>query len=177
MSKKNITSFKSVKLFLEKTAGKDAIPLLKIEERLRKPFNDELVANKMKLKVTSVRTILNRLHYRGIANYQKTRNKKTGWYSYTWKIDRKRVIELVIDEEIQALKRLEEDQQQSKDYSLFRCGECSEALPFEVAMEYNFKCPNCGKTMETVNGAEEERRTKKEANKIRREIKLLESLT
>ncbi len=103
---KNILKIPSVQEFIEKKAGKNAVELIKICHK-KKAIKDEEVANALKLKVTDVRTTLNRLHYRGIANYHKTKNKKTGWYSYTWSINTPKVVELVISEQKEEIEKLE----------------------------------------------------------------------
>ncbi len=171
MSKKLI-SFKIVKDFLENTAGEHALKFMNVQEKLGKKFNDEQVAEKMKLKVTQVRTILSRLHYRGISNYQKTRNKKTGWYSYTWEINRNRIVEILVEEQEEMLRNMKKRKNEVEGHSLFMCGEANcEALPFEVAAEYNFRCPSCGKVLEPVNSEKMRKEQDKQIKKIEKLIK------
>ena len=92
VTKKKLGNYPVVKSFLTGVAGEHAPKLIQIYEKDNSSIRDEEMAAKLGLKVTDVRTILNRLHYRGMANYQKKRNKKTGWYSYTWDIDTKRIL-------------------------------------------------------------------------------------
>ena len=115
MAKKKLTDIKSIETFLEKTAGAEAVEMVKIWQKNPTDFNDEDIAKKMGLKVTDVRTVLNRLHYRGISDYQKKRNKKTGWYSYTWCVNKKRIVELVTMEQEASLKKLEEIQKERQN--------------------------------------------------------------
>ena len=129
----------------------------------------------MKLKVTNVRTILNRLHYRGITNYDKTRDKQTGWYYYVWTFDVQRMVKLVIEEQSEEISFLEKKKLEIQEYSLFGCANC-DSVPFEVAMEYNFKCPNCGKTMESINQDLQKKKINKEINMLKKDKKDLETL-
>ena len=54
-------------------------------EQLSKPQHDEEIAADLDVKATVVRTILNDLHARSLVEYERTKNKKTGWYTYLWK--------------------------------------------------------------------------------------------
>jgi len=148
--------------FVRRLAGEEAVKVIMIYERKGRYVTDEELAEKMKLKVTEVRTILNRLHYRGIACYKKTKNSKTGWYSYTWGIKTKRIAELLLGEMVEKTEKLGAKQLVQSNYSLFSCdGEC-DTLPFEVAMEYDFKCPECGKTMKAVDAQKILKETEKQ---------------
>ena len=129
MPQKSITNLNLVKSFLDTVGGEDAIKLVKICERKRKDFTDEDVSKQMKMKVTEIRAILNRLHYRGIACYQKSRNQKTGWYNYTWSIKKCRIAELINEQQKENLTKLEEKRDLEADYNLFDCNNCSERLP------------------------------------------------
>ncbi|MCD6478825.1 MAG: hypothetical protein J7L44_02975, partial [Candidatus Diapherotrites archaeon] len=133
--------------FLHKNAGKDAVDVVDRLLNSKKPLKDEEIAEKIGLRVTEVRTILNRLHYRGIANYGKERDEKTGWYTYTWTIDKKRMVELIISELNEMIEKLEKEKKLQENYTMFTCEAGCVELPFEVAAEYNFKCPECGRDM------------------------------
>lgn len=136
-----------VQEFLENVGGEAAIGVATIYEKKGRHVTDEEIAKKMKLKVTEIRTVLNRLHYRGIACYKKTKNKRNGWYNYTWEIKKKRIVELVVEKQQENIEKLEAKQDFGKNYAFFSCkGSCS-IVPFEIAAEYQFKCPECGTTM------------------------------
>lgn len=167
MARKKIVNFLIAQDFLKRTAGDYAVDLVKICERSPNGCTDEAIGAKMKkLKITEIRTILNRLHYRGIACYQKTRNQKTGWYTYTWEIKPARVAELILEEQAEEIKKLERKMGFEVEYDFFSCGGRCEGVPFEIAAEYNFKCPECGKPTNLVNN-------KKRMRKLRRRVKIM----
>ncbi len=152
MGKKiRISTFPIVQEFLKSVGGDFAIGLVRICEKTNSRVTDEQLAKKMRLKVTEVRTILNRLHYRGIACYQKTKNKRTGWYSYTWNINSRRIVELLVDEQRESIEKLEKAQDFEKTYTYFSCRKKCASIPFEVAAEFQFKCPECNGIMEAVD--------------------------
>ena len=103
---KKLFENETIKGFFEKKIGEKAIPLIFIYSK-GKHLPEDKIAKKLSLKVTEVRTLLNKMHYWGIADYDKTRNKKTGWYNYDWHINYKRIIELLLQEQESQLKTLE----------------------------------------------------------------------
>ncbi|PIN99110.1 MAG: transcription factor [Candidatus Diapherotrites archaeon CG10_big_fil_rev_8_21_14_0_10_31_34] len=151
MAKKDILSNEMTKSFIIRVGGNDALSLIKVCESKNRKVTDEEVAKKTKLKITEVRAILNRLHYRGIACYDKKKNNQTGWYSYTWEIKTRRIAELIIEEQSEEIKKLEKKLEFEKDYVFFSCKTNCGNVPFEVAAEYQFRCPKCGKPMDVVN--------------------------
>ncbi|MBU2477331.1 hypothetical protein KKG83_07735 [Candidatus Micrarchaeota archaeon] len=167
MGKKEILSYEIARDFINTTGGKDAISLIKACKSKKGRINDEEIAEKTGLKITEVRTILNRLHYRGIACYDKKKNNKTGWFSYTWEIKEKRIAELIIEQQSEEIKKLEKKLEFETDYAFFSCKQICESVPFEVAAEYQFKCPGCGKQMELVNN-------KKRVKNIKKQLELIE---
>ena len=173
MPQKSITDLVLVKEFLDTVGGEYAIKLVKVCERKRKEFTDETVSKQMNMKVTEIRAILNRLHYRGIACYQKSRNQKTGWYNYTWTIKKNRIAELINEQQTETLFKLEEKRNLEADYNLFDCNNCNERLPFEVAAEYSFICPACGGVMDSANNPHRKRQIGSQIKKIEKELKTL----
>ena len=171
---KKIMNFESAHALIKRIGGDDALQVVKIYERKGKMVTDEELAKKMRLKVTEVRTILNRLHYRGVACYQKSKNTKTGWYSYTWEIKKKRVAELLLEEMVEKTEKLEAKQQMQSNYGLFSCSSLCGQMPFEVAAEYDFKCPECGAPMDMLDSKKMLKRTQKELEGLKVEKMLLE---
>lgn len=174
--KSNISKFPIVQEFLRTVGGEFAVGLVKICERKGSRVTDEEVAKKMRLKVTEVRTVLNRLHYRGIACYQKTKNKKTGWYSYTWSIKTSRVIELLLEEQKESIEKLEQTQGFEKTYTYFGCKNRCVSVPFEVAAEYQFKCPECSQTMEAVNTEKRLKNINRQIGMVKKEMEEMQKI-
>jgi len=162
--------------FLKRVAGEQAVVLVKICENKGKRTTDEELAKKMGVKVTEIRTILNRLHYRGIAHYQKTKNKKTGWYNYTWEIRSKRILELLLEEQKEAIEKLKTAQDFEKTYTYFCCKKNCTSVPFEVAAEFQFKCPECNNAMEAVNSEQRVKKIEKQIMSIEKEMQQMQKI-
>lgn len=170
MPAKSITNLTLVKDFLETVGGPEAIKLTKLCEHKRKKVTDEELSKKMNMKVTEVRTILNRLHYRGIACYEKSRNPKTGWYNYTWEIRKDKIAAMIIEQQEEVLDKLTQKRDLEADYDLFDCSVCDERAPFELAVEHNFSCPVCGGIMNSANDPNRIKEIDKRIKQIEKEL-------
>lgn len=161
MPRKELCDFVIVQNYLGSLAGEHTAKLVRICGRKRKPITDEEIEKKLPIKITEIRTILNRLHYWGIATYQKSRNPNTGWYSYSWEIKPDRISELIAEGQADEIAKIEAKIEYERNYAFFSCkGGCNN-VPFEIAAEYEFKCPDCGKTMEAVNNEKRVKELKK----------------
>lgn len=176
MPQKSLTNLILVKDFLETVGGDDAIKLVQICENKKKAFTDEEISKKLKKKVTEVRATLNRLHYRGIATYQKSRNQKTGWYNYTWEIKKGRLATIILEREKENVEKLTQKKNLEADYNHFDCDKCNERMPFEVAAEYNFLCPACGGQMNSANDPKKQKELEEKIKKIQEEMCFLNKL-
>ncbi|HOW29113.1 MAG TPA: hypothetical protein PK685_00335 [archaeon] len=172
--KKEILLDKTTKQHLEQIAGPLAPEIIKIYDA-EKTFSPEEIAAKLKKKITNIRSTLNSLHYRGIACYKKVRNQNN-MFEFYWEIKFKKIIEIIIESELETLKQLDEqiNQQQGRDY-FFCPKKCIEA-PFEVAAAYNFRCPNCDKPLEMQDSKKSNEQLKKKKTQITKTVKRLQEI-
>ena len=173
MPQKSITQLVLVKDLIDTIGGTDALELVKICEKKKKMVTDEDISKKMKKKVTEIRAILNKLHYRGIACYQKSRNQKTGWYNYTWEIKKDRIADIIAEQQKENVEKLTQKMNLEADYSFFDCPKCNERAVFEIAAEYNFICPACGGSMTSANDPHLQKELSEKIKKIEKELELL----
>ena len=128
-------------------AGENAIDILKL---LGKETEDEKIAGVLKLKVSDVRSVLNRLNEIGIAFYDRTKNEDTGWYYYNWSVDMKKFNEWVNntlrnqDARIKYAYLIEDEH-----YYCPQCG-IGTSFAFNDAADLVFKCPSCSSTLELI---------------------------
>lgn len=176
LPKQFFASAELVQSFLKGVGGEAAIGVAMICEKKGSQVTDEELAKKMKLKVTEVRAVLNRLHYRGIACYKKTKNRKSGWYNYTWEIKKKRIVELILAEQQETIEKLEAKQDFEKNYSFFSCKNNCTMVPFEIATEYQFKCPECGRTMDYFDYSKKLKDINNQIDTLKKEAGLLKKL-
>ncbi len=149
---KDILSFQITQDFLKNVGGNYATDIVKICLKKNGKCLDEDIEHGMKnLKITEIRSVLNRLHYRGIACYNKVKNKNSGWYTYTWEIKKRRIVELILEQHSEQLQKLERKATFEESHVFFACPKKCEETPFEIAAQYEFRCPECGEMMNPVN--------------------------
>lgn len=176
-SAKKIYEFSIVQDFLKSTGGEFALELVKICIDKKKSVTDEEIGKKLSnLKVTEIRAILNRLHYRGIACYQKTKNNKTGWYSYTWEIKPARIAELIIENQAEHISKLEKDIEFQGSHEFYSAGKDLPEYPFEIAAEYDFKCPQSGKPLEMVDNKKRVKELNQKIETLKTEVQELQQI-
>ncbi|MEM0372710.1 MAG: hypothetical protein QXO69_02625 [archaeon] len=154
-----------VKDFIIKNAGESAYKILL---SLNKGKTDEQISKSTRFKVNDIRADLNKLHYMGIIYYTKKKARKSNWYTYTWFVKKERVAELLKERYEEELKKLEEKLGFEQTYTFFKCSNGCDKLPFELAFEYDFKCPECGNSMESID-------SEKEKKSIERKIKMIKN--
>lgn len=174
---KKIHELQIVQEFLKSVGGEYAVELVKVCEAKKRPVTDEEIGKKLPLKVTEIRTILNRLHYRGIACYQKTKNQKTGWYSYTWEVKNQRIAEILIETHAEDINKLEKGIEFEGSHVFFSSGKEMQGYPFEIAAEYNFKDPETGKALVVVDNKKRMKELRKKIDLLKTEMEELRKIT
>lgn len=127
-----------VATILSESMSPDHVTIIK---RLSEPKRDEEIAAELNVKETVIRTLLNDLHLKSLVEYERTKNKKTGWYTYLWKKREDKVAEYIHSYLKNRLDDLCTGLEAEKNGSTFRCT-CS-MVSLEKAMETNFICPEC----------------------------------
>jgi transcription initiation factor TFIIE subunit alpha len=174
--KDNIVDLMLTKEFLNVVGGEHALNLVRICLTSKKDVTDEEIGKKLPLKVTEIRAILNRLHYRGIASYNKKKNSKSGWYHYTWKMSPNRIAELILEQQEEVMEKEMRSINLHEEYTLFGCQKGCQKQPFEIAIEYQFKCPDCGESMEAIDAKKHLKNAQKQMEQIQEEMKILQKI-
>lgn len=146
---------------LTESMSKDHLTVI---QNLSEPKQDEELASGLKIKETIVRTILNDLHAEGLVSYQRSKNKKTGWYTYMWEKRDSKISDYIQDYLQNKLSSLEDDLTMEKNGSVFACS-CSR-VSFQEAFDNNFLCPHCNQSFKSLDNAEKVRELEAEVERI-----------
>jgi len=155
-----------VKEYIRRIGGEYGLDVMRIMAEAGEPVTDEYIAGFLGVKVTVVRTVLNRFHFWGIVDYHKERDPDTGWYTYTWFIRTSRLKEAILEEISEKEKEIRQKMDELENYMFFECPSGHERVPFEVAMEMNFTCPVCGAQLRPVDTAGELEELRKRLTEI-----------
>ncbi|MDN5358365.1 MAG: transcription initiation factor subunit alpha [Candidatus Diapherotrites archaeon] len=162
--------------YLQRIGGENALTVMKLMVEMGNAVTDEQVAEKMGVKVTVVRAVFNRLHYWGIADYTKEQNPETGWWTYTWFLVKDKIKEAVIGELEERESELRQKREELDQFMFFVCPEGHVREPFEVAMEYDFRCPACGAELQPLDVEEEKKKIDEQLDQIWRAKKILNEI-
>jgi len=129
--------------------GENAIAIVKSFDR---NMSDEELSKKLKLKISDVRATLNRLHSAGLVVYERDKDSETGWYSYSWYLNKERIEKWTLEQ----LGRLGNNGHDGRDY--YFCPSCGGAtlFSFEDALEKNFRCEVCNGQLEFMDEKKKE---------------------
>ena len=109
---------------------------------------DEEIAEETELRLNIVRRILYKLYDAGIASYKRSKDPETQWYTYSWKFEQEKIIDMLKSKHEEVLKELRECLQYEENNIFFECKINGCRCSFEEASENNFVCPECGKELE-----------------------------
>ena len=107
------------------------------------------IAEALDEEVNRVRNMLYRLHTYNLVTYIRKKDKLKGWYISYWTLNLKTVKDLkqkIKEDQINKLKeRLKKEEENLNSY--FICPSVCARLNFDTAMDYEFRCPECGRMM------------------------------
>jgi len=142
---KTLLTSAAVRTYLIGAAGENTINVLR---EFTCELSDEELAKKAKMKVSDVRIVLNKLHNMGMAQYARSRDKDSGWYSYVWHIDEGKEKDILMPVYKNSLPQGEEGEVcivegEGDKYFCSGCGSSS-VVDFGTAMDRQFKRAGCG---------------------------------
>ncbi|MBN3036998.1 MAG: hypothetical protein JW834_00965 [Candidatus Diapherotrites archaeon] len=139
---------RQVQRFLKEFIGENAVLVLRACDT---GCTDEQIMKETKLKLSTIRSTLNQLHYMGLIAYDREKNPNTNWYTYTWFARKDQIRDVVKDKWQTKLEELQKSIEYESSYVFFGCGNGCDKLPFELAAEYDFTCPDCGGPLQEVD--------------------------
>ncbi|MCW8966712.1 MAG: hypothetical protein OQK82_08530 [Candidatus Pacearchaeota archaeon] len=154
------------------TVGKQAeniAPLI----NTKKHVNEFLIAKKLDITINQTRNILYKLSDHGLVSSIRKKDKKKGWYTYFWKIEKLKVL-LFLQEILNKKKSQFENQIRNRETKQFYvCKTCKIEFNEENAMLYDFTCNECGNTFELNDNTKLLRELKRNLAKIEKEMELI----
>lgn len=130
---------------IKETVEKTIIPIIKaLIEGIE---TDEKIAEKTGIKLNIVRKILYKLYDLKIANYKRSKNPETQWFTYSWKFDEDELINRIKINCEEKTSRLKEELSEEENNIFFVCPLGHVRYNFDEASDEDFFCP-CGEELE-----------------------------
>jgi transcription initiation factor TFIIE subunit alpha len=125
----------------------DAVRLIDILKRSEETTDDE-IANKTTIKLNLVRKILYKLYDHSLVSLRRTRDPKTGWFIFHWRLQPDQLEGFILSQKRQVLEKLDIRLSYEKNHDFYYCYTPGcRRVPFEEAVELVFKCSTCGKPL------------------------------
>lgn len=123
----------------------DAIKLIELLKNSEETTDDE-IANKTGIRLNFVRKILYKLYDHSLVSLRRTRDPKTGWFIFHWRLQPDQLQGFILSQKRRVLEKLNTRLEYEKNHDFYYCYTPGcKRIPFEEAVELVFKCPTCGK--------------------------------
>lgn len=130
---------------IKNTVEKTIIPI--IQSLIDGIETDEGIAEKTGIKLNIVRRILYKLYDLKIANYKRSKNPETQWFTYSWKFDEEELINKIKRDCEEKKSNLNERLDEERNNIFFVCPLGHVRYNFDEASDEDFFCP-CGEEVE-----------------------------
>ena len=146
--------------------GREVVPLVNLIKN-KTDVSEFKIAAKLDITVNQVRNILYRLNNHNLVDFTRQKDKTKGWYIYFWSFNMKLAKELALNLKNNKLALLRKRLEKESNETYYACP--SECVRFDStnSMEYQYKCPECGKILVREDN-------KKPIDKINKEIMHIE---
>ena len=135
--------------------GEEAVTVVKSLKKLGEA-TDETIANDCKgekeVRLNSVRKILYKLYDHSLVSLRRTRDPKTGWFIFHWRLQPDQLEGFILSQKRRVLEKLDIRLEYEKNHDFYYCYTPGcKRIPFEEAVELVFRCPTCGKPLMHYN--------------------------
>ncbi len=156
---------KLIEEVVSSVAGEDTIPLI-FAIKDKKNVSEFKIADMLKEQINITRNMLYRLLDQNLVHFIRKKDRQKGWYIYYWTFNPKEIRFLTIKLQKQRLNALRERLDREQSAQFFTCPKGCIRLDFERAMDFEFKCPECGSIIEQHDNSADIGKIKKKITEI-----------
>ena len=127
---------------------------------------DEHIEKRTNYKMTEIRSLLNRLQDAGVVEYSRVKNMQSGWFTYTWRVNRTRATANYMTQLRRKYEELLRKRETLDGAQIYKCPRGCAKISFEEALEGAFRCPKCEGKMRFVDSSSERRELEKQIGAI-----------
>ncbi|MDD5700196.1 MAG: hypothetical protein PHH00_03325 [Candidatus Nanoarchaeia archaeon] len=133
-------------------AGKQTEPLIDFLDG-KKYMNEFLIAKKLDLPINQTRNILYKISEFGLVSSTRKKDKKKGWFTYSWKIEELKSLEFLKDMILKRMEQIKNQINSRESREFYVCEKCHVEFNEENALLHDFTCPECGSILERKDNA------------------------
>jgi transcription initiation factor TFIIE subunit alpha len=111
-------------------------------------ITDDEIANKTGIRLNSVRKILYKLYDHSLVSLRRTRDPKTGWFIFHWRLQPDQLEGFILSQKRRVLEKLSVRMDYESNHDFYFCSTVGcRRVTFEEAVEAVFHCNACGKPL------------------------------
>jgi len=154
----------------EALGEEEAVKLIEILKN-SKETTDDVIANDAGIRLNTVRKILYKLYDHSLVSLRRTRDPKTGWFIFHWKLQPDQLDGFILSQKRRVLEKLNIRLEYEKNHDFFYCYTPGcRRIPFEDAVELVFRCPTCGKPLMHYDNDKMVQALTKKVEQLRKEL-------
>ena len=151
-------------------SGEEITDLLKSD----KYVNEFLITKKLGITINQTRNILYKLSDCGLVSSIRKKDRKKGWYTYFWRIEILKSLELLKDTIVKKIGRVVNQISMRETKVFYVCRKCNIEMDEENALVHDFTCPECGSIFEIKDDSKLIKELRKNLEKYQSELPPLE---
>lgn len=113
----------------------------------KRKISEFIIAEEIGYEIHKTRFLLYKLLEENIVSFERKKDKIKGWYICYWDINEHMIPTLLEKIRKKKIKNLEQRLDREEGNQFYLCRNACSRMDFDKAMEFNFKCPECGKLM------------------------------
>ncbi|MDP3966267.1 MAG: hypothetical protein Q8Q04_01920 [archaeon] len=153
--------------------GKQATEIV---ELLNTPkyVNEFLLAKKLGVTINQTRNMLYKMSDYGLVSSVRKKDKKKGWYTYSWRFEISKCLEFLKDLLLKNKKEIEEEIASRKLKRFYVCESCGLEYDEDQALLMDFTCDECGEVFTVKDSSKLIKDLEKALTKINAKLKIVE---
>ena len=142
----NMSNKELLKKVVIELVDEEAIPIV-MYLRGKTKISEFIIAEELELEIHKTRFLLYKLLEHNIVSFIRKKDKIKGWYICYWDLNEHMLdhLEKKIDKD--KIEKLKLRLKREEDNQFYLCRNACTRVDFDQAMEFSFKCPECGELM------------------------------
>ena len=148
----------------------EAVKLIEYIKNVDEITDDE-IANSTGIRLNIVRRILYKLYDHSLVSLRRTRDPKTGWFIFHWKLQPNQLEGFILSQKRRVLEKLDVRLAYEQNHDFYCCDTPGcKRIPFEEAVELVFNCPTCGKPLSHCENGKFVEKLSAKVEQLRKEL-------
>ncbi|MFH1649526.1 MAG: hypothetical protein ABIA93_03180 [Candidatus Woesearchaeota archaeon] len=132
--------------------GPEALPIV-FYLRGKKRISEFIIAEELDMEIHKTRNLLYKLLENNLVYFIRKKDKIKGWYICYWDFNEDIVGYLHEKVKTEKISKMRERLEQEQGGQFYMCKNACARMDFEKAIEFNFKCPECGQIQHQQDNA------------------------